>query len=111
MDLSPAAVGGQFDVVLFLGVLYHMRHPLLALEKVASVTRERLILSTAVDLIDVDRPAAAFYPGTELNGDQTNWWGPNPACVTAMLHDVGFHRVEQVSMLPSNDAAAFHAWK
>src|SRR5687768_5352432 len=49
MDLHPDAVGGQFDVVLFLGVLYHLRHPLLALERVASVTREVSIVETEVD--------------------------------------------------------------
>jgi len=41
---------GSFDVVLFLGVLYHLRHPLLALERVAAVTGELLILETEVDL-------------------------------------------------------------
>ncbi|MGD8331828.1 MAG: DUF1698 domain-containing protein, partial [Acidobacteriota bacterium] len=45
MELSPERVG-TFDVVLFLGVLYHLRYPLLALERVASVTRECLILET-----------------------------------------------------------------
>lgn len=50
LDLSPETVG-EFDIVLFLGVLYHMRHPLLALERVASVTREILIVETVVDLL------------------------------------------------------------
>ena len=93
LDLSPDTVG-VFDVVLCLGVLYHMQHPLLALERVASVTRRQLILQTQVDLIALDRPAIAFYPTTELNGDPTNWSGPNPAAVVAMLHHVGFTRVE-----------------
>jgi len=44
-----AALGERFDLVLFLGVLYHMRHPLLALEKVASVTAGQLVVETAVD--------------------------------------------------------------
>src|SRR5882672_3671420 len=48
MDLSPERVG-MFDVVLFLGVLYHLPHPLLALERVASVTGGVLILETVVD--------------------------------------------------------------
>src|SRR4029077_17426301 len=74
MDLSPERVG-VYDVVLFLGVLYHMRHPMLALEKVAAVTGEQLIVETHVDLLDVVRPAMAFYPGTELSGDATNWCG------------------------------------
>ena len=92
LDLSPSAVG-NFDVVLFLGVLYHMRHPLLALEKVASVTSDLLILETHVDLLHVARPAIAFYPGKELGSDRTNWCGPNPAMVEAMLRDVGFREV------------------
>lgn len=93
LDLSPDTVG-VFDVVLCLGILYHMQHPLLALERVASVTRRQLILQTQVDLIALDRPAIAFYPTTELNGDPTNWSGPNPAAVIAMLRHVGFTRVE-----------------
>jgi len=91
-DLSPDAVG-TFDVVLFLGVLYHMRHPLLALERVSSVTSGLLILETHVDLLHVPRPAMAFYPGMELGSDRTNWCGPNPAMVEAMLRDVGFREV------------------
>jgi tRNA (mo5U34)-methyltransferase len=93
LDLSPETVG-VFDLVLCLGVLYHMQHPLLALERVASVTRRHLILQTQVDLIAIQRPAIAFYPATELNGDPTNWSGPNPAAVVAMLRHVGFDRVE-----------------
>ena len=45
LDLAPEKIG-TFDVVLFFGVLYHMRHPLLALERVASVTGSHLILET-----------------------------------------------------------------
>jgi tRNA (mo5U34)-methyltransferase len=96
MDLSPDRIG-QFDVVFFLGVLYHLRHPLLALERVASVTRHLLIVETVVDLIGVSRPAMAFYPHRELNNDPTNWWGPNVPAVEAMLHDVGFHTVRTVT--------------
>jgi tRNA (mo5U34)-methyltransferase len=96
MDLSGDQVGA-FDVVLFLGVLYHLRNPLLALERVASVTKGLLILETVVDMVGVRRPVAAFYPGRELNGDPTNWWGPNPSAVIAMLRSVGFTRVEQVT--------------
>ena len=69
MDLSPERVG-TFDVVLFLGVLYHLRHPLLALERIASVTRELLIVETAVDMVGVRRPAVAFYPERELGDDR-----------------------------------------
>jgi tRNA (mo5U34)-methyltransferase len=91
LDISPETVG-QFDVVLFLGVLYHMRHPLLALERVASVTKELLVVETLVDMTFLRTPAAAFYPW-KLHGDETNWWGPNRAAVLGMLHSVGFERV------------------
>jgi tRNA (mo5U34)-methyltransferase len=94
MDLSPDRVG-TFDVVLFIGVLYHLRHPFLALERVASVTEGLLILDTHTALVRQRRPMMLFYPTNELNDDHTNWWGPNPAAVEAMLRDVGFTRVEQ----------------
>jgi tRNA (mo5U34)-methyltransferase len=96
MELSPDAIG-TFDLVFLLGVLYHLRHPLLALERVASVTKGQLILETHVDMTSMRRPAMAFYPNWELRQDPTNWWGPNPEAVKAMLLDVGFSRVETVT--------------
>ena len=134
MDLSPERVGTH-DLVLFLGVLYHLPHPLLALERIASVTRDMLILETVVDMVGFRRPALAFYPGRELNGDPTNWWGPNGPAVHGMLQSVGFQRVVTVTPQPSalyraaravthairrknrarlafrQDRAVFHAWK
>ena len=100
LDLSAEKIG-TFDVVLFLGVLYHVPNPLLALERVASVTGDLLILETVVDMVGVRRPAAAFYPGRELNNDPTNWWGPNHAAVEGMLRSVGFDRVRSVAPIRS----------
>jgi tRNA (mo5U34)-methyltransferase len=122
LDVSPETVGGEYDVVLFLGVLYHMRHPLLALEKVASVTRDMLILETHVDLTSIGRPAMAFYPTNELCSDPTNWFGPNEAAVIGMLKAVGFRNAECVDrfnpdppatleVIPPLSRATFHAWK
>ena len=99
LELSPDTVG-TFDLVLFLGVLYHLRDPLRVLERVASVTRRRLIMETHVDLLGSRRPAAAFYPGDELQGDGSNWWGPNLAAAKGMLEAVGFTRVEVVFVSP-----------
>lgn len=101
LDLSPETVGA-FDVVLFLGVLYHVRHPLLALERIASVTTGLLILDTQVELVRSGRPLMVFYPGRELADDPTNWWGPNPRAVEDMLRDVGFGHVKLHSMFPSS---------
>jgi tRNA (mo5U34)-methyltransferase len=101
MDVSPEAVGGTYDVVLFLGVLYHLKHPLLALERVRSVTGGMLILETLTDMLSTRRPAVAFYPGSEMNADPSNWWGPNPAAIEGMLRTAGFRQVERVSLFPS----------
>jgi tRNA (mo5U34)-methyltransferase len=117
LDLSPETVGVH-DLVLFLGVLYHMRHPLLALEKVASVTGRQLILETHVDMLCHDRPVMAFYPERELNNDPTNWFGPNPPAVEAMLRTVGFREVQAIEMWCGqrlekiiSHRMVFHAWK
>lgn len=87
----------QFDVALFLGVLYHMRHPLLSLEKLASVTRDLAIIETHIDCLNEKRPVMAFYEGREVGNDPSNWFGPNPAAVCAMARAAGFASAEVVS--------------
>ena len=96
LDLSPDAVG-RFDLVLFLNVLYHMPHPLLALERVASVTAGTLVLETHLDLTHEETPAMAFYPAGEMWGDKTTYWGPNLPALLAMLKFVGFDQTRVVS--------------
>jgi len=88
-QISPATVGTH-DVVLLLGVLYHMKHPWLILERVASVCRRLLVIETHADLLDVGRPAIALYPHDELAADESNWCGPNLAALHAMLREEGF---------------------
>lgn len=84
---------GTFDTVLFLGVLYHLKDPLGAIETVARMARKTLVVETAIDAGDVDRPAMIFYPGSELNNDPNNWWGPNAACLVGMMKVAGFETV------------------
>ena len=93
LEISPETVG-EFDVVLFLGVLYHMRDPMAALEAVASVTKDLLVVETLVDMTFSRRRAAAFYPGTYLGGDHSNWWGPNAAALVGMVGEFGFKEVK-----------------
>jgi tRNA (mo5U34)-methyltransferase len=93
-EISPETVGSAFDVVLFLGVLYHAPDPLGYLSRVRSVTSGLAIIETVVDLLDVPIPAAAYYQGESMNGDASNHFGPNRLAVEAMLLDVGFSRVE-----------------
>ena len=100
LDLSPEKVG-TFDVVMMLGVLYHMRHPMLCLERAASVTGDQLIMETHMDFVNIRRPALAFFPGTELNKDPTNWFAPNAPAVIGMLKAVGFKRVKVHTPAPS----------
>jgi tRNA (mo5U34)-methyltransferase len=94
-DLTPELVG-TFDVVFFLGVLYHLEDPLNSLRQVARLTKELLVVETLVDLTWTRRPAAAFYPRAEINDDSSNWWGPNPPAVLGMLRAVGFPDVKHV---------------
>jgi tRNA (mo5U34)-methyltransferase len=121
LDLSPGNPG-VFDVVFFLGVLYHLPFPLLALHKVADVTREMLVMETHVDMLHVDRPAVAYYGGDECANDQTNWCGPNGPAVVAMLKTAGFREVKAFPATPATYGVrgahpkqfgrmAFHAWK
>lgn len=74
-------------------LLYHSRHPLLALECAASVCAGTLVAETVLDATDVARPAMVFYPGAVLKNDPSSWWGPNLPCVEAMLHEVCFEHI------------------
>jgi tRNA (mo5U34)-methyltransferase len=93
-ELSPERVGGTFDVVFFLGVLYHAPDPLGYLRRVRSVTEGMAIVETVTDMMDIPVPALAYYPGNQLNDDGSNHFGPNALAVEGMLHDAGFSRVE-----------------
>ncbi len=95
LDISPETTG-TFDMVLFSGVLYHLKNPFLGLEKVCSVCSRHIVVETLIDLWDLDRPAGAFYPGRSKLNDPTNWWGLNHHAVSAMLNELGFPRVEIV---------------
>jgi tRNA (mo5U34)-methyltransferase len=96
--LSPEAVGGQFDVVFFFGVLYHAPDPLGYLKRVRSVTRKYVLIETVVDLLEIPTPALAYYPDATLNGDPTNHFGPNIAAVEGLLQDAGFSRMENLGV-------------
>jgi tRNA (mo5U34)-methyltransferase len=91
-DISPETVG-EFDLVLFLGVFYHLPDPWQVVRRAASVCRRLMIVETHADLQELTRPAMAFYPG-EVDGDPSNWWGPNGPLLEAMLSHEGFARIE-----------------
>jgi tRNA (mo5U34)-methyltransferase len=86
---------GTFDVVLYLGVLYHMMEPLTALQRVRRVTREVALIETEAAWLPAagSLPALTFYAGDELAGDFGNWYAPNEAALHAMCRAAGFSRV------------------
>jgi tRNA (mo5U34)-methyltransferase len=102
-DLNPNTFG-TFDLVMFFGVLYHLRHPVLALQKIASVCTGTLLMQTSTCAEDGDKAMAEFHPFGIKSGppenpiyDPTCFWFPNNACCKAMLEHVGFKDVEQIS--------------
>jgi tRNA (mo5U34)-methyltransferase len=97
-ELSPATVG-TFDYVLFLGVLYHVRHPLLSLEKICAVTREiAFIESFVTDSAEAPNDACSmeFYETDELGGQIDNWFGPTTKCLLALCRSAGFASVDLI---------------
>jgi tRNA (mo5U34)-methyltransferase len=96
----PAAGLGVFDFVFCLGILYHLKHPLLALEIVCALTTDTAIVESFV--IDADTwrehqdevPTMEFYETDELGNQLDNWIGPTVSCLMAMCRAAGFARVE-----------------
>ena len=89
LDLPP------FDVVMFAGVIYHTQNPLEALTRLRRVTREVAIVESHLnESLGTDEPYMVFYENDELAGGFDNWWGPNLACLLAMLRTAGFTRME-----------------
>ena len=104
-----ARLGTRFDLVVFMGVLYHLRHPLLALDLIHEHVAGDLMLFQAMqrgaDSVYVPEPDYPFGEGAAFGepgfprlhfveerfaGDPTNWWIPNRAGAEAMLRSAGF---------------------
>ena len=114
MDVYDLArLGETFDVVLFLGVLYHLRYPLLGLDLVAEKVRGTLVLQTLTAPVPQTRevppdlpfdqreqlgdpawPSMAFIEH-RLADDPTNWWAPSPAALEAMVRSTGLRVVDR----------------
>jgi tRNA (mo5U34)-methyltransferase len=107
-QISPASVG-YWDVVLFLGVLYHLPSPLEGLQVVAEVASDCLIVETHTDLIVHRTPALAYYLGTSLNNDGSNFFGPNPAFVIEALRECGFSTFD--TYMNKHGRLTVHAWR
>lgn len=126
-----ARIDEQFDLVWFMGVLYHLRHPLLALDIIRRRTRRLMVMQTLTmpgeevaeipgdfpldereRLRDAGWPVMAFLEH-RVAQDPTNWWAPNHACVEAMLRSAGFavrQRIAHETYLcePDSDSGGMH---
>lgn len=108
-----AALGERFDLVIFMGVLYHLRHPLLALDLIFEHVADDLLLFQSMqrgskaaypvqadyDFNETQHFDEPGYPKMhfiehEYAHDWTNWWAPNAACSAAMLRSSGFEIVD-----------------
>jgi len=100
MDLDAL---GQFDVVLYLGVLYHMQEPLTALRRVRAVTGTVAVIETVAVRVLGQRDASllSFYAGNELGGaDFGNWFAPTEKALVNLCRAAGFGRVDVVRAAP-----------
>jgi tRNA (mo5U34)-methyltransferase len=104
-----AAIGEKFDLVIFMGVLYHLRHPLLALDLIREHVADDMLLFQSMqrgsrhvldlqddyEFIESDVFFESGFPKLHFiehrySHDWTNWWVPNRACTEAMLRSAGF---------------------
>ncbi len=115
LDLKAEQIG-RFDVVLFLGVIYHVKDPFRCIEIVSDLANEMIIVDTETALDSIPEPIMRYFLGAEMAGDPTNFWAPNKLCLERMFTEVGFKRFEftQHPVVVGNDQrnrVFMHAWK
>jgi tRNA (mo5U34)-methyltransferase len=114
---------GLFDIVFFFGIYYHLKHPLCALERIASLTREWALIESQImvppppaavvqrrrlwphpstERLELPSPPEGamsyFFEHDELNGDPSNWWVPNIPCLLQTVRAAGFPKAELVNI-------------
>ncbi len=111
MDAYDVGNLGEFDYVIFVGVLYHLKHPLYALEKIGAVCRDMMLFQSVIAGPRGDFTPEENYPDGEkkvfeqatypklyfveksYNGDESNWWFATQSCLKAMLRTAGFREI------------------
>lgn len=109
---------GRFDVVFCFGTLYHLRHPLLALDRLGAVCDHEIYIESAI--CDDYSPhqggfgrgyaghmVMEFYPKKEYGNNETNWWAPSLNCLASMVYAAGFHKVEYWKLIPRAGQLAY----
>lgn len=96
---------GRFDVVFLFGVIYHLRHPLLALDRISAICDQEIFVESAI-LNDYSpyrggmghgypggELVMEFYPDNQYGNNETNWWVPTLECLGHMVRVAGFDTV------------------
>jgi tRNA (mo5U34)-methyltransferase len=104
-EVTPERLG-RFDVIFFFGTLYHLRHPLLALDRLASVCDKEIYVESAI-LDDFShyrgglgkgyaggQMVMEFYPDAQYANNPSNWFVPTLHCMLHMVRAAGFPNVE-----------------
>ena len=100
-EVSPERLG-HFDMVFFFGTLYHLRHPLLALDKISALCLQDIYVESAI--LDDFSPyrgglgqgysggqmVMEFYPDNQYGNNDSNWWVPTLQCLAHMVRAAGF---------------------
>lgn len=104
---------GRFDVVLFLGVLYHLQDPLGAMRRLARVTGELAVIESEAVAFAAheDRALCEFFGGDELAGDPTNWWVPNLRALLDLCAAAGFAGAEVIQGPPPAAGPGPHRYR
>lgn len=85
---------GEFDIVLFNGIIYHIVDPIYALLEMARIARQILVVETWIDNLDNPRAVMNFFPAETMPaGYPQNGWGPNSRLMHALLRHIGFETV------------------
>jgi len=84
LELQP------FEIVICLGVLYHLPDMCRGIHVLRGLTAKRMILETRICVRHLDEPIAEYFVSDSNNNDDTNFWAPNPLCCNQMLEDAGF---------------------
>jgi tRNA (mo5U34)-methyltransferase len=99
-DLNPAR-HGQFDVVYCFGLLYHLRNPVLAIDRISAVTREMAFFNNQILAGYAPNPNTVLFFNETWRGSYTNWFVPTPQSFLGMLGSAGFRQLEVVDQSPT----------
>lgn len=109
-DVSESRLG-RFDMIFFFGTLYHLRYPLLALDRLSAICDGEIFVESAV-LDDFspyrgglghgypDQMVMEFYPDKEYGANESNWWVPSLHCMGRMVRAAGFSRCRVWKLTP-----------